>query len=150
MLHLKTTDAVDKFHNALLLVHAAPAHISLACTAYCFSRCLSRRGLIRPSHVTYIRTGDQQPINHLPAIGDALVSPFHECHVHLQVIDDPAGSKLLLVMEFMEGGPVLTREALETQEKLPEQLAVQYFRDMVKVCHNTCVICMLAGSFLCC
>lgn len=28
-----------------------------------------------------------------------------------QVIDDPAGSKLLLVMEFMEGGPVLTRYA---------------------------------------
>lgn len=52
---------------------------------------------------------------------------------HGQVIDDPQGSKLLLVMEFMEGGPVLTREALETQEKLPETMAVQYFRDMVKV-----------------
>lgn len=51
-----------------------------------------------------------------------------------QVIDDPAGSKLLLVMEFMEGGPVLTREALEKRERLPETLALQYFRDMVKVC----------------
>ena len=26
-----------------------------------------------------------------------------------EVIDDPAGSKLLLVMEYMDGGPVLTR-----------------------------------------
>lgn len=49
-----------------------------------------------------------------------------------EVIDDPAGSKLLLVMEFMEGGPVLTREALEKRERLPEILALQYFRDMVK------------------
>lgn len=50
-----------------------------------------------------------------------------------EVIDDPAGSKLLLVMEFMEGGPVLTREALEKRERLPESLALQYFRDMIKV-----------------
>ncbi|KAJ9510752.1 hypothetical protein QJQ45_027611 [Haematococcus lacustris] len=49
-----------------------------------------------------------------------------------EVIDDPAGSKLLLVMEFMEGGPVLTREALEKREKLPESLALAYFRDMIK------------------
>lgn len=54
-------------------------------------------------------------------------------HAGLQVIDDPAGSKLLLVMEFMEGGPVLTREALEKRERLPEPLALQYFRDMIKV-----------------
>jgi len=58
-----------------------------------------------------------------------------------EVIDDPAGSKLLLVMEFMEGGPVLTREALEKRERLPEPLALQYFRDMVKAldylhCHK--------------
>lgn len=26
-----------------------------------------------------------------------------------EVIDDPQGSKILLVMEYMEGGPVLTR-----------------------------------------
>jgi serine/threonine protein kinase len=61
--------------------------------------------------------------------------------VLLQVIDDPAGSKLLLVMEYMEGGPVLTREALEKRERLPESLARQYFRDMVKAldylhCHK--------------
>jgi serine/threonine protein kinase len=58
-----------------------------------------------------------------------------------QVIDDPAGSKLLLVMEYMEGGPVLTREALEKRERLPESLARQYFRDMIKAldylhCHK--------------
>jgi [calcium/calmodulin-dependent protein kinase] kinase len=54
-----------------------------------------------------------------------------------EVIDDPAGSKLLLVMELMEGGPVLTREALEKREKLPESLALEYFRDMLKVVAGT-------------
>ena len=53
-----------------------------------------------------------------------------------QVIDDPGGSKLLLVMEFVEGGPLLTREALDKHEKLPESLARQYFRDIVKVGHE--------------
>lgn len=58
-----------------------------------------------------------------------------------EVIDDPAGSKLLLVMEFMEGGPVLTREALEKRERLPESLALQYFRDMLKVGTLRCSLC---------
>eukprot|EP00798_Chlamydomonas_sp_ICE-L_P028505 gene28505-31662_t len=49
-----------------------------------------------------------------------------------EVINDPAGSKLLLVMEFMEGGPVLTRDNLEKKEKLLESLALRYFRDMLK------------------
>ena len=51
----------------------------------------------------------------------------------LQVIDDPTSSKLLLVMEYVEGGPVLTRDSLEKKDKLPESIARQYFRDMVKV-----------------
>lgn len=51
-----------------------------------------------------------------------------------EVIDDPAGSKLLLVMEYLEGGPVMTREALERCERLPEMLVARYFKDMVRVC----------------
>ena len=35
-------------------------------------------------------------------------------------------------MEYLDGGPVLTREALEKREKLPEPLALNYFRDMIK------------------
>ena len=50
-----------------------------------------------------------------------------------EVIDDPTGSKLLLVMEYLEGGPVMTREALERCERLPESLVAKYFRDMVRV-----------------
>jgi len=49
-----------------------------------------------------------------------------------EVIDDPTGSKLLLVMEYLEGGPVMTREALERCERLPETLVSKYFRDMVR------------------
>jgi [calcium/calmodulin-dependent protein kinase] kinase len=48
------------------------------------------------------------------------------------VVDDPGGNKMLLVMDYMEGGPVLTREALERGRRIPEPLALQYFRDMCK------------------
>ena len=50
-----------------------------------------------------------------------------------EVVDDPSGSKMLLVMDYMEGGPVMTREALERGRCIPESLACQYFRDMCKV-----------------
>lgn len=42
--------------------------------------------------------------------------------------------KLRITHRYMDGGPVLTRRALEKKEKLPESLARQYFRDMLKVC----------------
>ena len=53
-----------------------------------------------------------------------------------EVVDDPSGNKMLLVMDYMEGGPVMTREALERGRCIPESLACQYFRDMCKV--STC------------
>ena len=40
--------------------------------------------------------------------------------------------QMLLVMDYMEGGPVMTREALERGRCIPEPLALQYFRDMCK------------------
>ena len=43
-------------------------------------------------------------------------------------------AQMLLVMDYMEGGPVMTREALERGRCIPEPLALQYFRDMCKVC----------------
>ena len=50
------------------------------------------------------------------------------------MVDDPTGNKMLLVMDYMEGGPVMTRDALERGRCIPEALALQYFRDMCKVC----------------
>lgn len=49
-----------------------------------------------------------------------------------EIIDDPVGNKLLLVMEYMDGGPCLTREELEKRERLPEHLARRTVRDMIK------------------
>ena len=49
------------------------------------------------------------------------------------MVDDPTGNKMLLVMDYMEGGPVMTRDALEKGRCIPESLALQYFRDMCKV-----------------
>eukprot|EP00884_Botryococcus_braunii_P004062 jgi/Botrbrau1/13657/Bobra.0292s0007.1 len=57
----------------------------------------------------------------------------HKNIVSLQeVVDDPSGNKMLLVMDYMEGGPVMTRDALERGRCIPEPLALQYFRDMCK------------------
>lgn len=50
-----------------------------------------------------------------------------------EIIDDPVGNKLLLVMEYMDGGPLLTREALDRRERVSECLARRCFRDMIKV-----------------
>lgn len=49
-----------------------------------------------------------------------------------EVIDDPTGSKLLLVMEYLEGGPIMSRESLDNCERLPESLVFRYFREMVQ------------------
>lgn len=42
---------------------------------------------------------------------------------------------MLLVMEYMEGGPVLPRDALAAGAAIPEDLARTQFRDMCKVGH---------------
>jgi len=48
-----------------------------------------------------------------------------------QVVEDE--HQILLVLEYMEGGPVLSRAALSAGVRLPEELARSYFRDMCKV-----------------
>lgn len=67
--------------------------------------------------------------------------PAHHWHgvFWQEVVDDPSGNKMLLVMDYMEGGPVMTRDALERGRCIPEPLALQYFRDMCKV--TTCTFC---------
>eukprot|EP00210_Caulerpa_lentillifera_P004735 g4519.t1 len=49
-----------------------------------------------------------------------------------EVIDDPSGSKLLLVMEYLEGGPIMTRESLAQANRLSESLVFRHFRHMVQ------------------
>lgn len=78
----------------------------------------------------------------------------HKNIVSLQeVVDDPTGNKMLLVMDYMEGGPVMTREALERGRCIPEPLALQYFRDMCKVgprlLNLAFLICMCAEASMC-
>lgn len=65
-----------------------------------------------------------------------------------EVVDDPAGNKMLLVMDYMEGGPVLTREGLERGRRIPEPLSLQYFRDMCKVlpANNKLSLCLQKSS----
>lgn len=65
-----------------------------------------------------------------------------------EVVDDPSGNKMLLVMDYMEGGPVMTREALERGRCIPESLACQYFRDMCKVSYHTLLTLCHLQDFL--
>ena len=68
-----------------------------------------------------------------------------------EVVDDPTGNKMLLVMDYMEGGPVMTRDALEKGRCIPEPLALQYFRDMCKVSHFSGIILYMCKiSFVSC
>ncbi|KAL4854559.1 Calcium/calmodulin-dependent protein kinase kinase [Chlorella vulgaris] len=49
-----------------------------------------------------------------------------------EVVDDDNSSKMLLVMDYLEGGAVMTREGLERGHRVPEEVARLYFRDMCK------------------
>ncbi|KAI3434951.1 hypothetical protein D9Q98_003005 [Chlorella vulgaris] len=49
-----------------------------------------------------------------------------------EVVDDDSSSKMLLVMDYLEGGAVMTREGLERGHRVPEEVARLYFRDMCK------------------
>ena len=47
--------------------------------------------------------------------------------------DDPAGSKLLMVMEYVEGGPIVVGNSATEKSKLPELVARRFFRDIILV-----------------
>ena len=48
--------------------------------------------------------------------------------------DDPQGSKLLMVLEFVEGGPVLGgRGSSKDWKPVSEPVARAYFRDVIQV-----------------
>ena len=49
--------------------------------------------------------------------------------------DDPAGSKLLMVMEYVEGGPIVVGNSATEKSRLPEIVAKRFFRDIILVCH---------------
>ncbi len=48
-----------------------------------------------------------------------------------EIVDDPTSNKMLIVMEYCEGGPVMTRAGLERGRRIPEAVARPYFRDMI-------------------
>ena len=48
-----------------------------------------------------------------------------------EVVDDPTSNKMLIVMEYCEGGPVMTRAGLARGRRIPEEVSRPYFRDMV-------------------
>jgi len=48
-----------------------------------------------------------------------------------EIVDDPTSHKMLIVMEYCEGGPVMTRAGLERGRRIPECVARPYFRDMI-------------------
>lgn len=47
-----------------------------------------------------------------------------------EVVDDESSNKLLLVMDYWEGGPIMPRPALEKGRCIPEPVARRYFRDL--------------------
>lgn len=49
-----------------------------------------------------------------------------------EVVDDPQRNKVLIVMNYAEGGPILPRKAISQGIWLPENICRQYFRDMVR------------------
>ena len=66
----------------------------------------------------------ERDIVHLPNFEHENIVTVYE------VIDDVVANRLLVVMEYREGGPVMHRGQYK---RLPESLAAGYFRDMVRV-----------------
>lgn len=64
------------------------------------------------------------------------------------MVEDKA--EMLLVMEYMEGGPVLPRGALAAGATIPEAVARAQFRDMCKVRHMSRVTCYRCSAHACC
>ncbi len=47
--------------------------------------------------------------------------------------DDARSNKVLLVMEYLEGGPVVLGEGRDGQSRMSEAIARKFFRDAVQV-----------------
>ena len=59
------------------------------------------------------------------------LSTFTPTHPTNQVIDDPAGGRLAMVMEYCEGGALLPRADLDRGRRLAEPVARSAFRDVL-------------------
>lgn len=55
------------------------------------------------------------------------------CVLSSKVIDDPSNNKLLLVMEYIDGGMLVDRKDPPHLRRFSEETARSYFRDLVKV-----------------
>ena len=49
-----------------------------------------------------------------------------------EIIDDPLSRRIILIMEYFEGGSVLNRHDMDMQRWLPEDLARHYIRGMIR------------------
>ena len=66
----------------------------------------------------------------------------------LRTADDPQGSKLLMVLEYVEGGPVLGGRGGEKSWKpVSEPVARTFFRDIVQV-HSIAPVAVLLDRTL--
>lgn len=54
----------------------------------------------------------------------------------LYVADDSHSNKVLLVMEYVEGGPVVLADTQKPSPRLPEAISCNFFRDAAQVRHN--------------
>ena len=52
--------------------------------------------------------------------------------------DDARSNKVLLVMEYLEGGPVVLGEGRDGQSRMSEAIARKFFRDAVQVRRGCC------------
>lgn len=67
----------------------------------------------------------------------ALKMADHQCIVSLKaVIEDQGVGKIVLVMGWAEGGAAISRDQLERGDRLSEEIARLYFRDMVRGLHH--------------
>lgn len=53
--------------------------------------------------------------------------------LHALLADDPANNKLLMVLEYVEGGSLFAGTKISPKKRLTELSARKYFRDVLKV-----------------
>ncbi|KAK9831205.1 hypothetical protein WJX74_007391 [Apatococcus lobatus] len=94
---------------------------------------INRQAMLRNSRL------NRRPGSHMASPGEHVMKEIavmrnlrHQNIVHLkEIIDDPAGSKLLMVMEYVEGGPIVVGNSATEKSRLPEIVAKRFFRDII-------------------
>lgn len=61
------------------------------------------------------------------------IAQTHVLVFNTQVIDDPMGDKLLMVMEYVDGGALMAGDNPHKFPRVTEATARKHFRDVLKV-----------------